>query len=403
MVFIKKYIFFLIELIIIIDYTIPKMDSNLFYTTWANSPILLKKESNPPINLSNNSIRQIVKISIGGEKFRLKLSNKYGDAPLNIKSISIAKSFGQGEGKIDTSTITTITFNKQKYISIPKGEEIYSDLFTLNLESSSEVSISIFFGQVPSDITGHIYSITNSFIEKGNKIKEEKFSNENKVQHWYFIANLEVFSTTIIKGVVCFGDSITDGRFSSVDKHERWPDFLFKKLQKANIPVTINNQGIAGTFLSTTGIERFENDVIKQNGANYVIVLYGMNDITKLNKKEDEIIKVFKDIIERAHKANLLIFGGTLTPFKGYRLYNEERNEVRIKINEWIRSSKKIYDGFDEIIDFDEVLRDKNDLNKLNDEYNSGDGVHLNSLGYKKMAEAFNDLLIFNNYSFNFD
>ena len=273
----------------------------------------------------------------------------------------------------------------------------------MKLASSSEVSISIFFGQVPSDLTGHIYSMTNSFIEKGNNINKEKFSTNNKIEHWYFISNLEVFSSTRIKGVVCFGDSLTDSRFSSVDKHERWPDFLFKKLENENIPIAINNQGISGSFLTTTGIGRFENDVIKQKGSNYIIILYGMNDITKLNKNENEIIKAYKEIIERAHKANMLIYGGTLTPFKGYRLYSEERNEVRIKVNEWIRSSKKIFDGFDEIIDFDKVLRDSNDLNKLKNEYNSGDWVHLNSLGYERMVEAFNDLLIFNNYSFNFD
>ena len=401
MVNIRNYIFLIIELFLIIDYAFMKKDN--FYITWANTQILLPKESKPSIDLSNNSLRQIVKISIGGEQFRLKLSNKYGNSPLEIKSLSIAKSQGQGEAKIDPITTQRITFNKQDFITIPKGEEIYSDLFTLKLASSSEVSISIFFGRVPSDLTGHKFSMTNSFIEKGNKINEEKFSTKNKVEHWYFISNVEVFSSIRIKGVVCFGDSITDGRFSSVDKQERWPDFLFKKLDNENIPIAINNQGLAGSFLTSPGIERFENDVIKQNGANYVIVLYGMNDITKLNKNENEIIDFYKEIIEKAHKANMLIYGGTLTPFKGYRLYSEERNEVRIKVNEWIRSSKKIYDGFDDIIDFDKVVRDSNDLKKLKDEYNSGDGVHLNSLGYEKMVEAFKDLLIFCNYSFNFD
>ena len=379
------------------------MDSNYFCVTWSNAQNLVPKDSSPSIDLSNNSLRQIVKISIGGEKFRIKISNKHGNDSLEIKSISLAKSHSQGSGQIELSSIKKLTFNNNEFISIPKGELIYTDPFDYNLPLCSEVAISIFFGKVPSDITGHIYSITNSFIEKGNKINEEKFSDEYKVTHWYFISNIEIVSHTPIKGVVCFGDSITDGRFSSIDKQERWPDFLFKKLQDVKIDIAINNQGLSGTSLSTAGLERYEDNVLRQNGVKYIIILYGINDITKLNKNENDIIEVYKKVIRKAHEANMLIYGGTLTPFKGYRLYTEEKNVIRNKVNEWIRNSKKIMDGFDEIIDFDLVLRDGNDINKVNDNYNSGDCVHLNSLGYERMKDAFSDLTIFSNYSFNFE
>ena len=398
-----RFSIYRLYLFILIDCTfIYSMDSNLFSSTWGNSQMLLPKDSYPPINLSNNSLRQIFKISIGGAKFRIKLSNKYGNEPLEIKSISIAASHSQGTGQIELKTIKKLTFNNNEFITIPKGKEIYTDIFEYHLNSFSEIAVSLYFGKVPSDLTGHKFSMTNSFIEKGNKINEKKFSDEYKTEHWYFISNIEILNTRNTKGLVCFGDSLTDGRFSSIDKQERWPDFLFKKLQNEKIDIAINNQGLSGTHMSTIGMERFENDVINQNGANYIIVLYGMNDITKLNKNENEIIEVYKKLIKKAHDQNKLIFGGTLTPFKGYRLYSEERNNIRNKVNEWIRNSKKIYDGFDEIIDFDKVLRDNNDINKLKDIYNSGDGAHLNSLGYEKMIEAFNDLSIFNNYSFNF-
>ena len=373
---------------------------NIFCTTWGNSPILLPINTTQSIDLSNNSLRQIIKISIGGEKFRIKLSNRYGNDSLEIKSLSIAKS--KGNGQIELSTIKNITFNNNEFISISKGDEIYSDIFDFELSSSSEIAISLFLGKVPSNLTGHIFSITNSYIEKGNKINEENFRSDNKIEHWIFITNIEVVSTKKLNGIVCFGDSITDGRFSSVDKQERWPDFLFKKLQNENIDIAINNQGLSGSFLTTNGLERFERDVINQNGVKYIIVFYGINDITKLNKNENDIIKAFKTMIEKAHKANLLIYGATLTPFKGYRLYTEERNNIRIKVNDWIRNSKQKKEGFDEIIDFDLIIRDRDDINKVKNDYNSGDGVHFNSLGYEAMIKGFNDCLIFNNYSFNF-
>ena len=240
--------------------------------------------------------------------------------------------------------------------------------------------------------------MTESYIEKGNKIEEEIFSKEYKIEHWYFISNIELVSNEDNnKCITCFGDSITDGRFSSINKQERWPDFLFnkisKKLSKNNL--SINNQSLSGSFLTKEGIERFNKDIINQNGLKYIIILYGINDITKLNKKEDEIIDNYKKIIIKAKENKIKIYGGTLLPFKGYRLYNEDKNIIRNKVNEWIRKCKNIKDGFDDFIDFDLIIRDNNDINKINDIYNSGDGVHLNSDGYKKMVEAFNDLTIF--------
>ena len=378
-------------------------EQNFICSTWANTLALITKDSYPPIDLSNNSLRQIFKISMGGEKFRIKISNKYGNDSLEIKSISIAKSHSQGTGQIELNTIKKITFDNNEFISIPKGEEIYTDIFNYNFPSESEIAVSIYFGKIPSELTGHKFSMTNSFIEEGNKINEEKFSSEHKTAHWFFISNIDILSSKPIKGLVCFGDSLTDSRFSTIDKQERWPDFLFKKLKKEKIDIAINNQGLSGSFLSTMGIDRFEDDVLKQKGVKYVIVLYGINDITKLNLKENLVIDCFKKIIKKAHEANMLVFGGTITPFKGYRLYSEEKNNIRNKVNEWIRSCKKINDGFDEYIDFDLVIRDSNDIAQIKRKYNSGDGAHLNSLGYEKMIEAFNDLSLFNNYSFNFE
>ena len=377
------------------------MESNFYCVTWGTSQRLLPKECNPSINLTNNSLRQIFKISLGGNKFRIKLSNTYGKQNLEIKSISIAKTFPLELNKININTVHFFTFNKREEIIIKKGEEIYSDILNIELESSSLISISIYFGDIiPNDITGHKFSMTESYIEKGNKIKEEIFSEEYKIEHWYFISNIELVSNEDNnKCITCFGDSITDGRFSLINKQERWPDFLFnkisKKLSKNNL--SINNQSLSGSFLSKEGIERFNKDIINQNGLKYIIILYGINDITKLNKKEDEIIDNYKKIIIKAKENKIKIYGGTLLPFKGYRLYNEDKNIIRNKVNEWIRKYKNIKDGFDDFIDFDLIIRDNNDINKINDIYNSGDGVHLNSDGYKKMVEAFNDLNIFMN------
>ena len=376
------------------------METYKYCTTWGNSQRLLPKECHPPINLCNNSLRQIIKISLGGNKFRLKLSNYYGKESLEIKSLSIAKNIEQGTSKINLATNKLFKFNNSSEIIIPKGEEIYTDILDMPLESSTEIAITIYFGNsVPNEITGHKFSMVNSYIEKGNKINEENFSNEYIITHWYFISNLEIVSDKENKCIVCFGDSITDGRFSSMNKQERWTDFLFEKIkkEKPELNLGVINQGLSGSFLSKEGIERFDKDVLNQKGIKYVIILYGINDIAKLNKEENEIIDNFKKIIKKAHENNIKIIAGTILPFKQYRLYSEQKNLVRNKINDWIRNCKNIKESFDDFVDFDLIMRDDNDINKIKDIYNSGDAAHPNSLGYKKMVDAFNDLNIFAN------
>ena len=371
------------------------MESHKYCTTWGASQRLIPKELFNSKDLLNNSLRQIFKISLGGNKFRIKLSNYYGNDNLEIKGLSIAKYISYSENKIDKNTIKKITFNNNPEITIKNGEEIYTDIFNINLENSSEIAISIYFGNsIPEDITGHKNSLTNSYIEKGNKIEKEKFSDEYIITHWLFISNIELVSENENKCIVCFGDSITDGKFSSMNKQERWPDFLFNKLikEKGEIDIGINNQSLSGSFLTKEGIQRFEKDVINQKGIKYIIILYGINDIIKLNKEENEIIENYQKLISKAHENNIKIYAGTLLPLKGYRLYSEKKNEIRNKINDWIRNCKN---GFDDFIDFDLIIRDDDDNEKMKDLYNSGDGIHPNSEGYKKMVEAFNNLTIF--------
>ena len=365
------------------------MKPYFYCITWGSSQRLLSKECLPPIDFSNNSLRQIFKISLGGNKFRIKLSNYFGKQDLEIKVVSIAKCASEGSSKIDLKTNKIFNFNDKQEIIIKKGEEIYTDILNIDLEPSTVISITIYFGnKIPDEITGHKFSMTNSYMGKYNKINEEEFSNEYIISHWYFISNIEVVSEIENNCITCFGDSITDGRFSSMNKQERWPNFLFDKIKKLGI----NNQGLSGSFLTKEGIERFDKDIIKQNGVKYLIILYGINDITKLNKDENEIIFCFKKIIEKSHEKNIRIYGGTILPFKGYRLYSEQKNVIRNKVNDWIRNCKNIKEGFDDFIDFDLIIRDSEDINKIRDIYNSGDGAHPNSLGYQKMVEAFKDI-----------
>ena len=282
-------------------------ESTSFCTTWSTSNVQTLKKNLPSITLSNNSLRQIFRVSIKGNNIRIKFSNKYGKSILKIQKAIISYSKSQGTSEIIPDTIKSILFSGKEKETINAGEEIYSDILDYSLKPLSEVSISIFFGIVPMELTGHGNSMTNSFIQEGDKITNTIFSSENKTPHWYFVESIEVVSINEQKTIVCFGDSITEGVGSTIDKHNRWPDKLAEKLQKNPIfsNLGVANAGIGGNRICDQGVERFEHDVLNIKGIKYIILLYGINDMIHLNTTAAEIISAYKNIIEIAHKNNL--------------------------------------------------------------------------------------------------
>jgi lysophospholipase L1-like esterase len=367
-------------------------------STWASTQALLAKECNPPIDLSNNSLRQIFKISIGGKRFRIKITNKYGNDSLEIKSISIASINSQGAGQIELNTLKKITFGNNGSISISKGEEINTDIIDYHLPSSSEVAISIHFGETPENLTGHPGSKTYSFIEEGNQVFEKTFSSENKIAHWYIISAIEVSSNPRKKTIVCFGDSITDGTGSTNDKQNRWPDLLSTKLHlnKETSDIAVVNKGIGGNRITTQGLERFSYDVLKVKGVSHIIVLYGVNDINHLNATSAEIISAYKNIISQAHKNNIFIYAGTILPYGKHGSWTDKREKNRQEANAWIRNTKKEDGGFDGFFDFDELIRDPENPHAMYSAYDCGDGLHPSPEGYQQLVQAIDNLEIFN-------
>ena len=394
----KKY--FILSLILSFSFInsfdgVPK--DNTYCATWSSSQYLTENTNLPPIPLSNNSIRQIVHVSISSPTIRLKFSNRVGESNLELKTVTLANSLSQGSGEINPLTLTTLTFNGKENVVIPAFSEVYSDPFYYPLKTQSEVAISIFFGEVPQKLTSHAGSRTFSFFEEGNKVKEKKFSDKNKVAHWYVIEAIEVSHSFTKRAVVCYGDSITDGRGSIDDKQNRWTDVLSKKLylNDETINVATVNAGIGATTVIWDGLERFERDVLNIKGVTYIIVLYGVNDIIFSRASSEQIIEAYKTLIRKAHRNNKFIFGGTILPFGKNDYWDEEKEKVRNEVNEWIRTAKQDKGGFDYFFDFDEVVSVPNEKTKMFDLFDSGDGLHPGPFGYEKMVEAIDNLKLF--------
>lgn len=374
--------------------------------TWATARQLVEPNNMPPApGLSNNTIRQIVAVSIGGSKIRLKLSNEFSKSSTTLKSVQIAVSKG-GSG-IDEGTARTLKFNGKEDVTMAPGVEIVSDAIAFKLQPRMEVAITIAYGETSETVTGHPGSRTTSYILPGNQTAAKTdYTAAVKTDHWYNITGIDVENKSKDAGAVAtFGDSITDGRGSGTNKQNRWPDILSMEL--LNNPTTKNvgvlNMGIGGNAVFRGGLgpyalSRFQHDVLNQNGIRWVIIYEGVNDLG--NKRDStiayrvaaDLIAAYEKMINDAHAKNIKVYGATIMPFKGNGYYSVHAEGARQKVNQWIRTGDK----FDAVIDFDKTLRDPADPEILLDAAQSGanDHLHPNEQGYVMMGKSI-DLKLF--------
>ncbi len=372
--------------------------------TWASAQQGLdssRTEYPPEPGLANNTFRQIVRISIGGMQFRFKFSNEYGKTPLVINSVHISKPSDIGTSTIDPNFDTAVTFNEgSESVTIPAGQIAVSDIINYNASDLERIAVSVYFGSVPEIITSHTGARTTSYLIAGNHVSDISFKDPIENEVWYFLTGIDVLSNPGSKAIVCLGDSITDGRGVKTNYDTRWTDVLAERLVKnpKTAHISVLNQGIGGNSifggLGPAAIKRYKRDVLNQPNVGYVIIFEGINDIGYTNSlsSADMIINEYKKFADQAHAKDIKVIGATITPFGGTdyaKNYWEIREEVRQKINAWIRNNE-YFDGY---IDFDAAIRDEKNPSFLIQEY-STDGLHPNVAGYKKMGESI-DLSLF--------
>ncbi|MCD8107116.1 MAG: GDSL-type esterase/lipase family protein [Oscillospiraceae bacterium] len=372
-----------------------------WFTTWGTAMLTASADETPTNpSLKQNTARQQVRVSIGGDKIRITLSNEYGDIPLNIESVHIAKLVDSSSSTIDTSTDTVITFNGgSESVDISGGDKIVSDEVDFSFDALDCLAITIKFGNyVGGTITCHTAARCSTWIVEGDHVSDETLSGASVMTSTYFIESVETWASAGTKTIVCIGDSITDGASSTTNGYCRYPDTLMELLSADDSVgnVAVVNKGIGGNAVfGGTGdslISRFQRDVIDvladTPGQRYVIMMIGINDIGYESEDlADSIIEAYEDLIELCHENDILIYAGTLTPIEGSSYYSELHEETRVALNEYIRSSKSKFDGY---IDFDEALQDPDNTAKLLDDYVSiwQDYLHPNDAGYQKMGET---------------
>lgn len=366
--------------------------------TWSTAPQLVEPNNNPPDpGLNNNTLRQVVHVSIGGDSLRMRFTNEFSTSSVTLKSVHIAVS--EGNGSIDTTTDKTLYFNGQPEITIDAGSAITSDPFKLALQPLADVAITIYFGDTSPDVTGHPGSRTTSYILTGNKVAREDFSGAVTTDHWYVINAIDVLAPDSAYAVAILGNSITDGRGSGTNKQNRWPDELARRLHENpdTRHIAVLNEGIGGNCvlgdcLGPSALSRFNRDVIEQSSVRWFIILEGINDIGYAWGPEvgDNLINAYKQMIGVAHANGIFVYGATILPMKGSSYFSTDHESIRQTVNEWIRNS----DTFDAVIDLDMAMRNPSDTLSLRPEADTGDRLHPNETGHRMMADAV-DLSLF--------
>ena len=361
--------------------------------TWGTAPQLVENNNNPPSpGLGNNSLRQIVQVSIGGERVRLKLTNEFSAGSTQIKAVelAIAKSAGSSS-EIDESTTVSLTFDGQAGVTMPAKGKAVSDPVDFKIGPRENVAITIHYGSASStSVSGHPGSRTTSYLKSGNTTN---FSGATKTDHWYNILALEVEAPEEAGAVAILGNSITDGRGSTTNQQNRWADVLSRRLldNEPTSQVGVLNMGIGGNCvlgggLGPTASSRYQRDLLGQEGVKWIILFEAVNDLGGAGngvQTAKRIIDVYKQIIREAHEKGIYVFGGTITPFKGNSYYSADHEKGRSTINQWIRTTKML----DGVIDFDEAVRNPIDPEAMQSKFLfENDWLHLNAQGYETMG-----------------
>lgn len=385
--------------------------------TWSASPApqmaTTAEMTSAKMLFNNQTLRMVVHTSIAGDTVRVRLSNVYGKAALQVDSTHTA--LRASAANTVAGTDHALTFSGRSAIVIPPDAVMLSDPLSMHVPAAADLAISIYLSKPMSGAGIHYSANATSYIGSGDQTAAVTFTRTTTVASWAFVAGVDVLAPDAGAAIVAFGDSITDGSASTVDANHRWPNYLFERLLHARVTdIAVVDSGIGGnrilhdpateanTKFGVNGLARFERDVLAQPGARYVIILEGINDLghpgtTTAPISEavtaDDLIAGLSQMYARAHEMGFEVIGATLTPFAGYAsagYYTPDKDAQRAAINQWIRTTGAL-DGY---VDFDLAVRDPSRPDYLLPAYDSGDHLHPGDAGYQAMADAI-DLTLF--------
>ncbi|MDE1146465.1 MAG: SGNH/GDSL hydrolase family protein [Azospirillaceae bacterium] len=379
--------------------------------SWMAAPIPGDAGSTPPaLGFSDATLRQVLRLTLGGRALRVRLSNAFGTAPLTIPAAHVA--LAAKGAAIQAGSDRALTFGGQAGVTIPAGGAVWSDPVDMAVPAFTDLALSLRLRDVPGTATTHPGSRATSYLQAGDALAAD-MPGAAKVAHWYIATGVDVATAPDAAALVVLGDSITDGRDSTTDGNGRWPDALARNLARRMSPapsaedatsISVLNAGIGGNRLLLDGIgpnalSRVDRDVLDQSGVRWLVVLEGVNDLASAVRAADRkevpatvetLAAAYRRIVDQAHAAGLKVYGATILPCAGSDWCLPAMEPMRQRLNAWIRASRT----FDAVIDLDRTLDDPARPGHLLPEADGGDHLHPGDTGYRLMAEGV-DLSLF--------
>jgi lysophospholipase L1-like esterase len=373
--------------------------------SWGSAQMLAEGDNAlPDAAFSDATLRQVVRLTLGGDSIRIRFSNAFGAEPLVIDGAHVARSAARATARIDPGTDRALTFGGRSGVTIPAGADYLSDPVALEVPALSSLAISVHLTAAPKGQTSHPGARATSYHLAGDHLAATDLPGAATNEHWYLLTGVEVDAPERAGTIVAFGDSITDGRGSTTDGNDRWPDILAERLQAgaATRGLGVVNMGIGGNRLLLDGLgpnalARFDRDVLARPGAKTVILLEGVNDLGTLTRESpatpaehqalvERMITGYRQFIARAHAQGVRVIGATIMPYLGMDYYHPDAaNEAdRQAVNRWIRTAG----AFDAVADLDAATRDPARPERLLPANDSGDHIHPSPAGYRAMAAA---------------
>lgn len=380
--------------------------------TWSAMPQLTEPANMPPAPftgeravLVDTTLRQTVRVTTGGDRVRLRFSNAFGGSALPLTAVTVALPLGgrAGVGAIEPGTSRTVTFSGREATTVPVGAQVVSDPLDFTLRPGTNLTVTAYLaaGQASLALTSHPGSRTTSYLRHGDHTEDADLPGATPTNHWYLLSDVEVLSRPATTAVAVLGDSLTDGRGSTTNGNNRWPDQLFDRLQRqpGTRHIAVVNQAAGGNRVLNDGLgpnalARLDRDILAHSAVEQLIVFEGVNDLgtaeatpAAQQRVTADLIAAYEQIIVRAHAQGIRVYGATLLPFGGNTPYDDtagHREAARQAVNTWIRTSGR----FDAVLDFDRAVRDPGDPSRLLPDLHDGDWLHLNPEGYRTLAEA---------------
>lgn len=367
--------------------------------SWGASPVVGVQDPYSPGcpaagGLNNQTVRNVVFVSTGGNRVRVRLTNTFGDQLIDVGHATVARQ--ASDAAPVPGTIRTLTFGGKTSVTLAAGGEALSDPIGLRVPSLSNLLLSVYVPGATGPVTDHPSAAQTNYLAPGDQTAAGSSSGFSTIPCWMLVDAVDVSATPAYGAVVALGDSITDTAATTANANHRWPNDLARRLLARRGPtLSVIDEGIGGdnlltprvgqAFFGVPALARLDRDVFSQAGARDVIMLIGVNDIGT-GETAAHLISGYQQVAAQAHARGLRIFGGTVMPFKGFAAWTPEREAIRQTVNQFILTSR----AFDGSVDFATATADPNDPQRLNPAYDSGDHLHPNDAGTQAMANAVN-------------